>query len=167
VPTCAKRAPRPFKLTPKMVAFVSFILFTHGVSTTGVETFDLDESDRQIVAAIDDDAPEIRIRVGNIDLPPEANRAVRRLLHDLATGRTVHLVPDDAELTTQQAADFLDLSRTFVVRLIDEGKLAAHFAGSHRRLRAADVLAYRERREQKLAGLAELTAGDEALGLTY
>lgn len=137
------------------------------MSTTGVETFDLDETDRRIVATIDDDSPGIRIRVGDIDLPPEANRAVRRLLHDLATGRPVHLIPADAELTTQQAADLLDLSRTFVVRLIDEGKLAAHFAGTHRRLRAADVLAYRARREQRLAGLAELTAGDEALGLTY
>jgi excisionase family DNA binding protein len=145
----------------KVVAFVSFIPFTYGMSTTGVETFDLDETDRQIVATIDD-ATEMPIRVGDVDLPPEANRAVRRLLHGLATGRSVHLVPDDAELTTQQAADLLDLSRTFVVRLIDEGKLAAHFAGSHRRLRAGDVLAYRERREQKLAGLAELTAGDEA-----
>ena len=79
----------------------------------------------------------------------------------------MHVVPADAELTTQQAADLLGLSRTYVVRLIDQGSLPGHMAGSHRRLRASDVLAYREHRASKLAALGELTEADEELGLSY
>ena len=78
----------------------------------------------------------------------------------------MHVTPADAELTTQQAADLLRLSRTYVVRLIDQGSLPAQMAGTHRRLLASDVLAYRERRAFKLAALGELTEADEDLGLT-
>jgi excisionase family DNA binding protein len=72
-----------------------------------------------------------------------------------------------AELTTQHGADLLGLSRTYVVRLIDGGSLPAHMAGTHRRLLASDVLAYRTHRASKLAALEELTEADEELGLSY
>lgn len=137
------------------------------MSSLGLETFDLDEADRRALVVAD--SAEIHLRVGDkdVELPPEAARAVRRLLHDLSTGGPVHLIPGDAELTTQQAADLLGLSRTYVVRLIDQGTLPAHFAGSHRRLQTAHVLDYRTRRAQRFAGLAEITAVDEDLGLPY
>ena len=51
-----------------------------------------------------------------------------------------------ATMTTQEVAELLGLSRTFVVRLIDTGTLNAHFAGSHRRVRAANALAYARQR---------------------
>ncbi len=72
----------------------------------------------------------------------------------------------DAELTTQQAADLLGLSRTYVVRLIDQGSMPAHMAGTHRRLLASDVLAYRQRRAPSSA-VGDLTEAGEELGLTY
>ena len=75
------------------------------------------------------------------------------------------MAPLDAELTTQQAADLLELSRTYVVRLIDQGSMPAHMAGTHRRLLASDVLAYRQRRATKLVALGELTEAGEELGL--
>ena len=58
--------------------------------------------------------------------PQALPAAVRQLLRDLANGSPVHLVPADAELTTQQATDLLGISRTYVVRLIDQGDLPAH-----------------------------------------
>jgi len=64
-------------------------------------------------------------------------------------------------------ADLLGLSRTYVVRLIDQGSLPAHMAGTHRRLSASAVLAYRDRRASKLVALGELTEADEELGLSY
>jgi excisionase family DNA binding protein len=133
------------------------------------EVFDLDEGDRAVVASLDADRASVSIRVGDetIELPASASRAVRTLLRDLAAGVPVHVIPADAELTTQQAADLLGLSRTYVVRLIDQGSLPAHRAGTHRRLLASDVLAYRDRRAARLAALGELTEADEDLGLSY
>ena len=139
------------------------------MSVTRAEVFDLDEHDRAVVESLGSGSSTVSIRVGEetVELPDDASRAVRSLLRDLATGVPVHVVPADAELTTQQAADLLGLSRTYVVRLIDQGSLPGHMAGSHRRLRASDVLAYREHRASKLAALGELTEADEELGLSY
>ena len=67
----------------------------------------------------------------------------------------------------EQAADLLGLSRTYVVRLIDQGSLAAQMVGTHRRLLASDVQAYWEARASKLAALADLTEADEEIGLSY
>ena len=129
------------------------------------EHFDLDDDDRRAVAALDPEHVELRAIVG--ELPPAADRAVRRLLEELARGASVHLVPVNAELTTQQTADMLGLSRTYLVRLIGQGVIPAHMAGTHRRLKASDVLAYRDERERRYAGLEELARAEEALGLTY
>ena len=133
-----------------------------------VEAFDLDEGERRAVLGLDENA-EVRLTIGGteIKLPADAGRAVKRLLNDLASGASVHLITGGAELTTQQAADILGLSRTFVVRLIDQGDLKGHLVGTHRRLKATDVLEYKARRDARLAGLAELTAIDEELGLDY
>lgn len=152
-----------------LVAFVSFVADTSRMTVTRAEVFDLEERDRVVVAALDSEQSLVSIQVGDetVVLPENANRAVRSLLRDLATGVPVHVIPADAELTTQQAADLLGLSRTYVVRLIDQGSLPAHMAGTHRRLLASDVLSYRERRASKLAALGELTEADEELGLSY
>ena len=125
------------------------------MSAIKAEVFDLEERDRVVVASLDSDQSSVSVRVGDetVVLPEDANRAVRALLRDLATGVRVHVIPADAELTTQQAADLLGLSRTYVVRLIDQGSLSAHMAGTHRRLLPSDVLAYRERRASQLAAL--------------
>jgi len=151
------------------VAFVSFVVDTGHMSSLRAEVFDLDERDRLVVASLDSEGSSVSVRVGDetVVLPDDASRAVRSLLRDLASGVPVHVIPADAELTTQQAADLLGFSRTYVVRLVDQGSLPAHLAGSHRRLLASDVLLYRERRAGKLAALDELTDADEELGLSY
>ena len=109
----------------------------------------------------------VRTAEGDFELPPAAGRAVMALLGELAAGSAVHLVAADAELTTQQAADLLGISRTYVVRLIDDGKLPAHLVGTHRRLRAADVLAYRARRSERVAAVRAVTEADIAAGVPY
>jgi excisionase family DNA binding protein len=102
-----------------------------------------------------------------IELPPAAAEAVRHLLGQLASGASVRVVTDDAELTTQAAADLLGISRTFLVRLVDEGKIPAHLVGTHRRLRASDVLAYQDRRAARLQAAADITEDDAAAGVPY
>ena len=79
---------------------------------------------------------------------------------------TVALAPVQAELTTRQAADLLQVSRTFLVRLLDEGRVPCRKVGSHRRVRTEDILAYRRDTESRRRGaLDELTAQDQKLGL--
>lgn len=109
----------------------------------------------------------VQTNEGLVELPAVAAEAVRRLLVELASGASVHVLADDAELTTQEAANVLGISRTYLVRLVDEGKLPAKLVGTHRRLRAADVLTYRARREARLQAVAEITEGDVAAGIVY
>ena len=83
-----------------------------------------------------------------------------RIVEILTRGDAVTVVPVGKELTTQQAADMLNISRQFLIRLLDEGKLPYSKTGKHRRLKI-DVLAYKEKRsKERRAGLrkpSELT----------
>jgi excisionase family DNA binding protein len=74
---------------------------------------------------------------------------LRDLLDSLKRGEPVTLIPQDTLLTTQQAAQLLNISRPYLYRLIDQGEIAAIAVGSHRRLRVQDVLSLREQRSQK------------------
>jgi len=102
-----------------------------------------------------------------VALPSAASATVRRLLEELAAGTSVHLVADDADLTTQQAADLFGISRTYITHLVDEGKIAAHRVGTHRRLRAGDVIAYKTRCAARLAAVDHIAVADRAAGVPY
>jgi excisionase family DNA binding protein len=130
------------------------------------DLFDLDEDDRCALAARDPRHLQI-VASDGVALPKGVDRAVRRLLEELANGASVQLISVEAELTTQQAADLLGLSRTYVVRLIDSGTIPAAMAGTHRRLRTSDVLTYREQRARRHEALDDLVRGDEELGVGY
>ena len=82
-----------------------------------------------------------------IRIPRSAASALREVLANEADGRQVKIVPVQKELTTQQAADLLHVSRPHVVKLIDTGKLAGHKVGAHRRLYADDVFAFKRERD--------------------
>lgn len=99
-----------------------------------------------------------------IDIPRSALHALKLVVAAMTRGQTVTLVPHGRELTTQQAADLLHVSRPHLVKLLDEGVIPHHKVGTHRRVPIEDVLAYREqraatRREQ----LDELTRLSEEL----
>lgn len=84
-------------------------------------------------------------REETIELPAGAVQLLMAILEDMASGRAVTIVPQDAELTTQQAADFLNVSRPFLVQLLEEKKLPFRLVGTHRRVRFEDVAAYKEK----------------------
>jgi len=79
-----------------------------------------------------------------IELPAGAVKLLQAILEDMASGRAVTIVPQNAELTTQQAADFLKVSRPFLVQLLEQKKLPFRLVGTHRRVRFEDVLRYKE-----------------------
>jgi excisionase family DNA binding protein len=74
---------------------------------------------------------------------------LRRVLEEMAQGKAVEIVSLGAELSTQQAADVLNVSRPFVVKLLDEGTLPHRLVGSHRRVMLNDVLAYKETMQRR------------------
>lgn len=103
-----------------------------------------------------------------IELPAGAVRLLLAILEDMASGQAVALVPHNAELTTQQAAEVLNVSRPFVVKLIAEKKLPVRMVGSHRRIRFEDVMNYKAAVDtERRKALDELAAEAQELGLGY
>ena len=101
-----------------------------------------------------------------VAIPPSAVRLLKEILDHMARGNGVALTPLHAELTTRQAADLLQVSRTHLVQLLDEGRILCRKVGAHRRVRARDVLDYRRETEsRRRQALEELTAVDQHLGL--
>jgi len=104
--------------------------------------------------------------VTTVDLPPVVARLLMDILKETAAGHAVTLLPFQEEITTQQAAELLNVSRPYVVGMIDKGELPARMVGNQRRLPLKDVLAYRdENRAKRLETLKELVAHDQKLGL--
>jgi excisionase family DNA binding protein len=98
-------------------------------------------------------------------IPQAVVSGLARIAEVLARGDAVSIVPVGTVMTTQQAADLLNVSRQYLVRLLDEGKLPYDRTGKHRRLKIEDVLAYKQRRDvERDAQLDELVKLSEEFG---
>jgi excisionase family DNA binding protein len=112
--------------------------------------------------------PEGEGRPVSATVPRDAFELFLEILGQMANGNAVTIVPVHAELTTQQAADLLNVSRPFLVGLLESGKIPSRKVGSHRRVKAADLVAYRQRDEaERKKVLDELTSEAEKHGLGY
>jgi excisionase family DNA binding protein len=100
----------------------------------------------------------------NVVLSPALSELLLNLLRHIGSGDAVTLVPIHELLTTQQAADILNVSRPHFVKLLEAGALPYDKVGRHRRVRAKDVFEYKKRREKERAqALDELLSGDANL----
>ena len=99
-------------------------------------------------------------------LPRDVYPLFLRLLDLLQRGQAVSIIPHSQELTTQQAADLLGMSRQFFVRLLDEEKLPYHRVGTHRRIHLKDLLDYKSKRDQQRhEALGEMARLDVEMGV--
>src|SRR5215208_3928250 len=125
------------------------------------------DKDAPLVRELDDGRAKLRAPSGEeIELPHSVFEVLVRVVHEMARGNAVRILPVHAELTTQQAAELLNVSRPFLVGLLEEGEIPFRKVGSHRRVRLDDLLVYKDRRdrERKIA-LNELASESQELGL--
>lgn len=100
-----------------------------------------------------------------ISIPESVFYVLERVAEVLARGDSITVVPVGKEVTTQQAAELLNVSRQYLVRLLDEGRIPFRKTGKHRRLRIEDVLSFKEQRDKdRRAGLRELSRLTQDLG---
>lgn len=133
------------------------------------------ESSRQLAAFLTTKFETQRIELAYetqqrevVELPTLALRLLVEILSELALGNAVKVVPIHAELTTQEGADMLNVSRPHLVKLLDQGALPHTKTGRHRRIRLADLMTYKEQRDRaSLAAVDELAAQAQELGMGY
>ncbi len=104
----------------------------------------------------------------SLRLSREGLEIFSRVLELMEKGADVEVLAREAEVTTQQAADLLNVSRPYLVELLESGEIPFHKVGSHRRVQMIDLLQYkRNRKEQSRKTMEELAREDEKLGLDY
>ena len=91
-------------------------------------------------------------------LPNSVYEALKSVVHAMASGQAISLVPTDHELTTQKAADLLNVSRPYLVKLLDQGEIPCVMVGTHRRVRFQDLMQHKQKRDAvRRQNLNELT----------
>lgn len=132
------------------------------------------ESSRTLAAVL-----ETRVEAQQIELstpegskhlmvPVSALRLLVEILTQIGSGNAVRIIPIHAELTTQEAADLLNVSRPFLIEALERNEIPYRKVGTHRRIRYEDVLTYRERIDaERKKTLDELAAQAQELNLGY
>lgn len=114
---------------------------------------------------------DFKVRLDNgaeLTLPNAAMRLISHLLTEMSHGNAVTLIPIHANLTTQEAADYLGVSRPFLIGLLNAGKIKFHKVGTHRRVRFGDLQAYRDAQARERDGaLDALAAQAQELRMGY
>jgi excisionase family DNA binding protein len=155
---------------------VTFSESQETVAPTAADTQLACESSRrltQMLAAKPKKSLRVRIAPENepeesIAIPVSAFRLLNDILTEMAKGNAVTLIPVHAELTTQQAADILHVSRPFLVEQLENGAIPYRKVGTHRRVMFNDLMEYKRAMDKnRLQSLEELSTIDQELGLGY
>lgn len=121
----------------------------------------LQDADPMELRIVDHDASEETLK-----LPAPAVRLLLRILEEMAQGNAVTLIPVHAELTTQEAADILNISRPSLIQLLDAKKIEFRRVGTHRRIRFEALMTYKRKAvAERQAAIDEFIAYNEELGI--
>lgn len=94
-----------------------------------------------------------------IPLPDAVYEALKSMVQAMAAGRAIRLVPTDYELTTQEAAEILNVSRPYLIKILNQGEIPYVTVGRNRRIRVQDLMQYKQKRDatrrQNLNNLTE------------
>jgi excisionase family DNA binding protein len=132
------------------------------------------EEERSSIASIEEYLDSKRGRTAKllgpgkdgVPIPSSLRQVLIAAARELAEGHGVSIVPMTSDVTTQQAADLLNVSRPFVIGLLEKGDIPFHKVGTHRRVRLKDILSYRGRRDAaRRAVIDRLTAEAQELGI--
>lgn len=104
----------------------------------------------------------------DVVIPSAAFHLLVEILSQMAQGNAITLIPVHAELTTQEAADLLNVSRPFLVKLIESNEIPCRKVGRHRRIRFADLMNYKQKIDsQRMQALDQLAAQAQELNMGY
>jgi excisionase family DNA binding protein len=90
-----------------------------------------------------------------IRIPEPIYQVLRQVVHAMALGQAISIVPDEQEMTTQEAADLLNVSRPYLIKLLKQGEIPYTKVGTHRRVRFQDVMEYKQQRDTKRSQLLD------------
>jgi excisionase family DNA binding protein len=143
-----------------------------GIRPGAVDVQEADRAARRIRDYLtrhpDDEPVAVNVEVGNDDaliVPRPVVVMLAQVLQLLANGQGVQLMPDRAMLTTQQAADAINVSRPYLIGILEHGDIPYEKVGTHRRIAFADLLEYKRKDDQQRRAAAdEVTALGEELG---
>lgn len=137
------------------------------VVPTEAETRIAEESGRILAAHARD---ELRVHLDDgqtLVLPKSVARLLSHILTEMAEGNAVTMIPIHAEMTTQEAANFLNVSRPHLISLLERGDIPFHRVGTHRRVRFQDIKGYKDRLQaDRSHALDELAKASQDLGIT-
>jgi excisionase family DNA binding protein len=118
-----------------------------------------------------DDAESHFVLSGSGQQVPISEKAFNlfvNVLEEMARGNAVLIIPIHAELTTQEAADLLNVSRPYLIKLLEMKEMPFHYTGRHRRIYFKDLMAYKQKvAKESLDALGQLAAEAQELGLGY
>ena len=124
--------------------------------------------DRLLNKLPESDKAGVKLDGQDLILPRQALVLLRDLLADMAQGDAVAVVPLHTEMTTQQAADFLNVSRPYLITLLEKGELRYTKVGTHRRIRFKELIAYKDKiRQQSSDAMDELAKIAQESNLGY
>ncbi len=127
------------------------------------------ESSRILAKTKPKESFKVRLESGDIlVLPAAVYQLLSHLLTEMSRGNAVTLIPLHAELTTQEAADYLNISRPFLIKLIEQSKIPHRMVGTHRRVKFVDLETFRRESETASdAVLKELAEEAQKLNMGY
>ena len=127
------------------------------------------ESSRVLARLKGDEELKVRLDDGQeLTIPRSATRLLSHILTEMSYGNAVTIIPVHAEMTTQEAANFLNVSRPHLVSLLERGEMKYHKVGSHRRVKFQELQDYKNRtQEESRAARKELAREAQEMGFGY